>query len=53
MKRDMDLIREILLAIEASEVTQGAIHLKLSGRSEDLVNYQIKMLSQAGFGSTV
>ena len=48
MKRDMDLIREILLAIEASEVTQGAIRLKLPGRTEDQVSYQIKMLSQAG-----
>lgn len=48
MNRDMDLIREILLAIEASGITQGTIDLHLPAYDPELVSYHVKLLSQAG-----
>ena len=48
MKRDLELVREILLAIEASGSTQGTIDLSLPDRDPELVSYQVKLLSQAG-----
>lgn len=48
MKRDMDLIREILLAIEAYP-QPDAYDLRLSfpGHSEDEVSYQLRLLLDA------
>ncbi len=48
MKRDMQIIREIMLAVEANGPTQGAMKLALPGRNQELVSYQIKLLKQAG-----
>lgn len=48
MKRDMDLIREVLLAIETSPKTQGLIELDLPGHDDELVSYQVKLLAEAG-----
>jgi hypothetical protein len=47
MKRDMELIREILLAVEDSVQTQGTIDLQLSERAPEFVSYQVKCLAEA------
>ena len=49
MKRDMDLVRDILFAIEASETDPRAwIDLKLEGRSQQEVVYHVQLLGEAG-----
>jgi hypothetical protein len=48
MKRDMELIREILLAIEASETTQGIARIVIPSRTPAEVSYNVKLLAQAG-----
>ena len=48
MKRDMELIRKILLAIEESEQTQGTIDLEMPDCEPQLVSYQIRLLAEAG-----
>jgi len=48
MKRDMDLIRVMLLAIEADE--QGCVaSLQNGGYTQELINYHAVLLSEAGF----
>lgn len=49
MKLDKDLVREILLQIEASITTTGWIELELPGHSEIEVSYHVELLSEAGF----
>ena len=48
MNRDMDLIREILLAIEQSGEDPGWLELDLPGRTKKDVSYQVMLLDQAG-----
>jgi hypothetical protein len=48
MKRDLDLCRQILLAIEESKTAQGGVPLSFSDRSADDVNFHVMLLSQAG-----
>lgn len=48
MQRDMDLAREILLAVEKSEGMAGWIDLDLQGRSKDEVTYHVMLLEEAG-----
>jgi hypothetical protein len=48
MKRDMELIRELLLAIEAFPTGHGE-ELELAGRSETEVGYHLNLLLQAGY----
>ena len=49
MKRDMDLARSILLAIEASDEEPGQwIRLKLENRTDTDVSYHVMLLSEAG-----
>ena len=50
MKRDMDLVRSILLAIEASEDDpRGWVELaSLEDRSDTEVSYHVKLMDQAG-----
>ena len=50
MKRDMDLAREILLAIEANEKAtgHGVIRIDMEGRTRDEISYHVKQLYQAG-----
>lgn len=48
MTRDMTLIREILIAIEASNKTQGTISLELPDRDPETVSYHVKLLADAG-----
>ena len=50
MKRDMDLIREILLAIEAHpESDADELNLSFPDYSEDEVSYHCRLLLDAGF----
>lgn len=48
MKRDMDVIREILLAIESLPFDGDAHEISISGRSQDVVSYHLKILHEAG-----
>ena len=48
MKRDMDLIRDILLRIEQAPYTLGFVELEIEGRSTEEISYHIKILCQAG-----
>ena len=49
MKRDMDLARDILFAIEKDEGDPlGWIDLELPGRSEKEVAYHVMLLEEAG-----
>ncbi len=51
MKRDWDLIRNILLEIEAYE-GNNYVPLQIEGYSDDLVSYHVKLLSEAGLIDT-
>lgn len=49
MKRDMDLIREILLKTEDLPF-DGCFHdIEVSGRSADEISYHVMLLDEAGF----
>ncbi len=48
MKRDMDLIRQILLAVEKHNDPDKGIPVNIAGRSEGQVSYHIRLLDQAG-----
>ena len=48
MKRDDDLIREIALALEASDHQLAASSFADSARPEQFVAYQIDLMAQAG-----
>ena len=49
MKRDMDLIREILLAIEAYPKSDAYdLNLSFPGHSKDEISYQCRLLFDAG-----
>ena len=48
MKRDMDLIRTILLEIEEHQDPGSAVTLKAPGYSPLQIAYHVKLLTQAG-----
>ena len=48
MKRDMDLIREILLEIENQYVSTAIYNLKIEGYSIETIAYHCKLLYEAG-----
>jgi hypothetical protein len=49
MKRDMDLVREVLLKVEELPF-DGRFHdIALGGRNEAEINYHILLLHEAGF----
>jgi hypothetical protein len=50
MKRDMDLIREILFKIEdAPEATGiGWVDVNIEGRSHEQISYHVVLLAEAG-----
>jgi hypothetical protein len=48
MKRDMELIRKILIAIEDHPNPQGFVPLHFDGYSDNDVSYQIKLLADHG-----
>lgn len=47
MKRDMDLARDILLAVENYAEPNGYADIKIEGHSNEEVSYHIKLLWQA------
>ena len=50
MKRDMDLIREILLTFESSQTNRLARKsIVIENYSTDVVNFHIELLKEAGF----
>src|ERR1035438_3724561 len=49
MKFDKDVVRKILLAIEASDDPMGMIDIAISGKSHEEVAYHIQLLDEAGF----
>ena len=48
MKRDMELVREVLLAVEQLPPNRGGNNVEIPGRDEEEVNYHIGLLEQAG-----
>ncbi|KWS19008.1 DUF2513 domain-containing protein [Pseudomonas syringae] len=53
MKLDKDLVREILLAVEAHDHPQGWMTLTLEGRESELVSYHVMLLDEAGLLSGI
>lgn len=51
MKRDMDLVRLILLKIEEDYVSTALYNLKIDGYDKETIAYHCKMLHEAGFVS--
>lgn len=49
MKRDMDLIRDILFAVEAHGSSGGFVRVAIEGHSDDEINYHMVLLKDAGF----
>lgn len=49
MKRDMDLIREILLQVEARPTAQSIDLVELPGRNQEEISYHVKLLADAGY----
>lgn len=52
MKRDMDLIREILLQVEAKPSAQNIDLIELPGRDQEEISYHVKLLGDAGYLET-
>ena len=48
MKRDMNLVREILLAVEAREHGMGAAELNIEGHSQEEIGYHVYLMGKAG-----
>lgn len=48
MKRDMELVREILLTIEKSPTTRGTIPIKIAGFTDDEISHHIELLFKSG-----
>lgn len=48
MKRDMDLARKILLAVEEKGGTRGGLDLDIPGHAKDEVSYHVQLLAEAG-----
>ena len=48
MKRDMDLVREILFELEKQDGSGSRMRVVLEGRSEDEINYHLLLLKDAG-----
>jgi len=50
MRFEKDMVREILLAIEASDTDpRELINLEIPGRSSEEVAYHVQLLAEAGF----
>jgi hypothetical protein len=49
MRRDIDLIRKILLEVEKQETISNSFDLALEGHTVKEVSYHVKLLSQAGY----
>ena len=49
MKRDLDLIREILLQVEARPTAQSIDLVEVPGHDQEEISYHVKLLADAGF----
>ena len=49
MKLDKDLVREILLQVEASPEPREWIVLNISGHNQEEIAYHVEILDEAGF----
>ncbi|MCY3807944.1 MAG: DUF2513 domain-containing protein [Gemmatimonadetes bacterium] len=49
MKRDMDLMRKILLAVEARPNPQSFDLVEIPGHQQEEVSYHVKLLGDAGY----
>jgi len=49
MKRDKDLVREILLQVEAYPHPMGWVELNVSGHSAEEIARHVELLDEAGF----
>ena len=49
MKLDKDLVRKIMLAVEASKDPNGLVELSLPGHDQAEISYHIMLLDEAGF----
>jgi hypothetical protein len=52
MKRDMDLIRTLLLTIEAGEHGIVAKQIEIPGYTQEQINYHAYLLGEAGLANT-
>jgi hypothetical protein len=48
MKRDMDLIREILIECEKQDGAPGLMKIAIEGHSDHEINYHLSLLNEAG-----
>ncbi|MEE1866945.1 DUF2513 domain-containing protein [Pseudomonas auratipiscis] len=48
MKLDKELVRQILLAVEAHDDPQGWMDLEIEGRPDEEVSYHVMLLDEAG-----
>ena len=52
MKRDMDLLRQILIVVRDHEDPSKPIELNIEGYTEDQIGYHVYLLSDAGLIAT-
>lgn len=48
MKRDMDLVRKILLEVESAQSTKEPLEVAIPDADDELVGYQIQIMMEAG-----
>jgi hypothetical protein len=48
MKRDMDLIRQILFKVEAAQTFNQPVQLKIDGYAADLIAFHVRLLADGG-----
>lgn len=48
MKRDMDLVRKILLECEAAEDTRQPIAIRIDGYADHEISYHVQLMGEAG-----
>ena len=49
MTRDMDLIRQILIEVDAHQDPMRPFHVQAAGYSPDQIAYHVKLLAEAGY----
>jgi hypothetical protein len=49
MKRDMDLVRRILLCIEEQPLNYAGIELSIDGWDQESISEHVRMLAKAGY----
>ena len=48
MKRDMDLIRQILFKLEELPMTGGWHNIEIDGHTEEEITYHVRLMDEAG-----